>query len=192
MKMLYLMRHGETLFNQQKKIQGWCDSPLTELGKKQALVAREYFIANNINLHSAYASTSERACDTLELVTNVDYTRVKGLKEWNFGDLEAEHEYLNPPLPYGDFFVDFGGESELEFRARVSQTIFDLVQKDAGENILMVSHGASCRQFMRVWDHTSHIDLPGRIANCCILKFTFEKDQFELQEIVNHDFTSVL
>ncbi|MBO0452269.1 histidine phosphatase family protein [Candidatus Enterococcus murrayae] len=192
MKTLYLMRHGETLFNQQKKIQGWCDSPLTELGKKQALVAREYFIANNINLHSAYASTSERACDTLELVTNVDYTRVKGLKEWNFGALEAEHEYLNPPLPYGDFFVDFGGEGELEFRARVSQTIFDLVQKDAGENILMVSHGASCRQFMRVWDHTSRIDLPGRIANCCILKFAFEKDQFALQEIVNHDFTSVL
>ena len=27
---LYLMRHGETLFNTQKRVQGWCDSPLTE------------------------------------------------------------------------------------------------------------------------------------------------------------------
>lgn len=26
------MRHGQTLFNLQNKIQGWCDSPLTELG----------------------------------------------------------------------------------------------------------------------------------------------------------------
>lgn len=33
-KILYLMRHGETLFNVQRKIQGWCDSPLTENGKK--------------------------------------------------------------------------------------------------------------------------------------------------------------
>ena len=35
-KTLYLMRHGQTLFNLQHKIQGWCDSPLTELGIKQA------------------------------------------------------------------------------------------------------------------------------------------------------------
>ncbi len=38
-KTLYLMRHGQTLFNLQHKIQGWCDSPLTELGIKQAKVA---------------------------------------------------------------------------------------------------------------------------------------------------------
>lgn len=31
-KILYLMRHGQTLFNLEHKIQGWCDSPLTELG----------------------------------------------------------------------------------------------------------------------------------------------------------------
>ncbi|MGL9730981.1 hypothetical protein IGI44_004399 [Enterococcus sp. DIV0756] len=93
MKTVYLMRHGETLFNKQKKIQGWCDSPLTELGKKQALIARDFFIRNGIELDSAYASASERACDTLELVTDLTYSRIKGLKEWNFGDLEAEHEY---------------------------------------------------------------------------------------------------
>lgn len=29
MKTLYLMRHGQTLFNLQHKIQGWCDAPLT-------------------------------------------------------------------------------------------------------------------------------------------------------------------
>ena len=38
-KTLYLMRHGQTLFNLQHKIQGWCDSPLTKLGIKQAKVA---------------------------------------------------------------------------------------------------------------------------------------------------------
>lgn len=39
MKRLYLVRHGETLFNIQGKIQGWSDSPLTERGIKQALGA---------------------------------------------------------------------------------------------------------------------------------------------------------
>lgn len=42
-KIVYLMRHGQTLFNELKKVQGWCDSPLTELGKEQARQARQYF-----------------------------------------------------------------------------------------------------------------------------------------------------
>ena len=42
------MRHGQTLFNLRKKIQGWCDSPLTELGIAQAQIAGEYFKNNNV------------------------------------------------------------------------------------------------------------------------------------------------
>lgn len=45
-KILYLMRHGQTLFNLEHKIQGWCDSPLTELGINQAKIAGRYFEAD--------------------------------------------------------------------------------------------------------------------------------------------------
>lgn len=190
-KTLYLMRHGETLFNQQKKIQGWCDSPLTEKGIKQATISGEYFSSHQIEFDSAYASTSERASDTLELVTKMPYKRIKGLKEWNFGSLEAEHEYLNPPLPYGDFFVTFGGEEEFQFRERVSNTIYELMKQEEKENVLIVSHGASCRQFMQNWAHTSDVDQKERLGNCCILKFKFADDQFQLLEIINHDFSSL-
>ena len=190
-KTMYLVRHGQTYFNKMKKIQGWCDSPLTENGRKQAEIAKEYFLANNIRFDSAYSSTSERACDTLEILTNQPYTRVKGLKEWNFGILEAEHEYLNPRLPYGDFFVPYGGEGEVEFQNRIANTLIDLVQKDTGESILAVSHGASCRQFMRYWAHESSIDQEAPLANCCILIFEFENDVFRLKKIVNHDYTKL-
>ena len=37
------MRHGQTLFNVRRKIQGACDSPLTELGINQAKHVRQYF-----------------------------------------------------------------------------------------------------------------------------------------------------
>lgn len=188
-KTVYLVRHGQTFFNKMKKIQGWCDSPLTDIGRKQAEIAKEYFINNNVTIDSAYSSTSERACDTLEILTDQDYTRVKGLKEWNFGILEAEHEYINPPLPYGDFFVTYGGEGEAEFKNRVADTLMDIVQKDTGETILAVSHGAACRQFMRYWAHESSIDQEAPLANCCILIFEFENDLFRLREIVNHDYT---
>ena len=93
-KTLYLMRHGQTMFNVQKKIQGWCDSPLTELGIHQAQVAGEYFKKNHITFDHAYSSTSERCCDTLELITDMPYTRIKGIKEMFYGELEGESERL--------------------------------------------------------------------------------------------------
>ena len=58
-KTLYLMRHGQTLFNVRRKIQGACDSPLTELGINQAKHVSQYF--KDIKLDHAYASTSERS-----------------------------------------------------------------------------------------------------------------------------------
>lgn len=190
-RVLYLMRHGETLFNQQKKIQGWSDSPLTEKGRRQAMIVREYFIKNKINFDGAYSSTSERACDTLELVTDRDYRRIKGLKEWDFGTMEAEHEYLNPPLPYEDFFVAFGGEGELAFRERISNSLVKIMKEDQGEVILAVSHGAVLRQFMRQWAHTSKVDQKERLGNCCLLKFEFMDEAFKLLEIINHDYSAL-
>lgn len=99
MKTLYLMRHGETMFNVQHKIQGWCDSPLTEKGKQQAIQAGQYFKEHGITFDHAYCSTSERCSDTLELITDMPYQRLKGLKEMYYGELEGESERLNCKTP---------------------------------------------------------------------------------------------
>ncbi|RHO29234.1 histidine phosphatase family protein [Amedibacterium intestinale] len=190
-KTLYLMRHGQTLFNVRRKVQGWCDSPLTQTGIHQAKIAGEYFKRKNIVFDHAYSSTSERACDTLEYVCDMPYQRVKGLKEWNFGMFEGESEDLNPPLPYKDFFVAYGGEEEISFRKRVADTLMDIMKKEDHQCVLAVSHGASCRQFMRYWEHTSSVDQKGRLDNCCILKFEFDNNEFKLVEIINHDFSKI-
>lgn len=68
------MRHGQTLFNVRKKIQGSCDSPLTELGIQQAEIASTYF--NAIDLDHAYSSTAERSSDTLEIMDQDDHHNV--------------------------------------------------------------------------------------------------------------------
>ncbi len=184
-KILYLMRHGQTLFNVRRKIQGVCDSPLTELGVEQAGRAARYFAEYQIIFDHAYSSTSERACDTLELVTDMQYERVKGLKEWNFGVFEGESEDLNPKLPYGDFFKTYGGEGELEVRERMNRTLTGIMEREGHQSVLAVSHGGSSRQFMRYWEHTSDVRPQGRLGNCCIMKFKYEDGVFELLEIVN-------
>ena len=97
MKDLYLMRHGQTFFNQEGLVQGACDSPLTELGQDQVRQAGAYLQERGIRFGPLYSSTQERASDTLELVSGrTDYTRLKGIKEWNFGLFEAQPERLQP------------------------------------------------------------------------------------------------
>ncbi|MBC1443795.1 histidine phosphatase family protein [Listeria seeligeri] len=187
-KTLYLMRHGQTLFNERKKIQGFCDAPLTKLGIKQAEIAGSYFKEHNIEFDKAYSSTSERASDTLELVTKTAYTRLKGLKEWNFGTFEGESEDLNPALPYGDFFAAFGGEREKDFQKRIVETMESIMSQEEHEVILAVSHGAACAQFARYWEDTSKLGKISGLKNGCILKFEYEKGIFNLVNFINHDF----
>ena len=116
MKDLYLMRHGQTFFNQEGLVQGACDSPLTELGQDQARQAGAYLQERGIRFGHLYSSTQERASDTLELVFGrTDYIRLKDIKEWNFGLFEAQPERLQPKFRPGatsfeDLFVPYGGE----------------------------------------------------------------------------------
>ena len=54
---LYLVRHGQTLFNRKKMISGWTDSPLTELGLEQARRAGAFLRHRGLVFDHAYTST---------------------------------------------------------------------------------------------------------------------------------------
>lgn len=195
-KTLYLMRHAQTLFNVQHRIQGWCDSPLTELGKKQSVRAGEFFTQNNIQPDHFYCSTSERCSDTLELAMgDVPYTRSKGLKEWNFGTVEGESERLNPPLPYGDFFQKYyHGETEQEVGERVAAALAQIMAKPDHKVVLAVSHGASCACFMRYWQKNQRCELvrpKGGMLNCTIFEYEYEDGEFSLVAVHFPDFSDL-
>ena len=192
-KTLYLMRHGQTLFNVEHKIQGWCDSPLTELGIKQAEIAARYFDDNKITFDHCYASTSERACDTLEIVTHhkYPYTRVKGLKEWNFGRFEAMDEFLNPKLPYGDFFLQYGGENQQQVQDRMVKTLTEIMEKEDHHDVLALSHGGACFFFVRAFDDYNAVIDYSRVGNCTIFKLVYEDGIFSCVDIIQSDFSEI-
>lgn len=192
-KTLYLMRHGQTLFNVEHKIQGWCDSPLTEQGIKQAEIAARYFDDNKITFDHCYASTSERACDTLEIVTHhkYPYTRVKGLKEWNFGRFEAMDEFLNPKLPYGDFFLLYGGENQQQVQDRMVKTLTEIMEKEDHHDVLALSHGGACFFFVRAFDDYNAVIDYSRVGNCTIFKLVYEDGIFSCVDIIQSDFSEI-
>lgn len=88
-KILYYVRQGQAVFNLRKKMQGWSDSPLTKLCERQAAWVWDFFMEKGIEFDHAYCSTSERCCDTLEIITKMPYTRTKKLKEMCYGLLEG-------------------------------------------------------------------------------------------------------
>lgn len=186
-KILYLMRHGQTLFNVRHKIQGFCDSPLTELGKKQAHIAGEYF--KDIPLDHFYCSTLERCVDTLEIITSKPYTRVKGLKEMNYGIFEGESEDLNPKTPEEceTFFLPYGGESSNAVRDRMVDTLTTIMEQDDHLQVLAVSHSGACFNFLRAFQDPMK-ELEKGFTNCCIFKYVYENKQFKLLEVIRHQF----
>jgi broad specificity phosphatase PhoE len=187
-KIFYLMRHGQTLFNLRRKIQGACDSPLTELGIRQAQAAGEYF--KNITLDHLYSSTSERCCDTLEIITDnrLHYTRLKGLKEMNFGIYEGESEDLNPKDKevFGTFFLDYGGESRAQVRERMVKTCTDIMDEEDHNVVLAVSHAGACVHFLTQWQDPKE-EIKNGITNCCIFKYEYENKVFKLVEVIRND-----
>lgn len=174
------------MFNVQHRIQGWCDSPLTENGKKQCLKAAQYFKNQHIIFDHTYSSTSERCCDTLELVTDMPYKRLKGLKENFYGELEGESERLNSHLTPKDcetFYLQYGGESSNTVKDRMTKTLTEIMKKEDHQSVLAVSHGGACFNFLRgLQDPTN--ELRKGFGNCCIFVFEFDNHQFSLKEII--------
>lgn len=191
-KTLYLMRHGQTVFNEKKRIQGSVDSPLTKLGIAQAKNTKEkYFDQKGITFDHAYCSTQERASDTLELITDLEYKRLKGLKEMNFGILDGEPEYLNPPVSeYDYYFKNLGGESRPEVRKRMNETITDIMKQPDHESVLIVSHGAAIAAFHYVWKDYSNLIKKSRFYNGCVLKFEYDTETgiFKWVDLFNEDY----
>ena len=176
-KKLVLMRHGQTLFNLRGKFQGVVDSPLTPLGIQQAKTVKPFLDDLPFRFDHAYSSSSERACDTLEIVTNLPYIRLKGLKEWNFGILEGEPEYLHPPFDqYEEYFSTHDGEGRMEVFNRINSTLCSIMEKEDHCNVIAASHGLAMREFVTYWTKDNPSLVPSRFANCIIFIFDYDTE----------------
>ncbi len=63
---VYMIRHGQTYFNKYRRMQGWCDSPLTTVGENDAVNAGK--MLNGLKFDAAYASDMTRAMRTANLL----------------------------------------------------------------------------------------------------------------------------
>jgi probable phosphoglycerate mutase len=148
---LCVVRHGETAWNAEHRVQGQLDVPLNEVGQAQAQAAARALAREKFD--AIYASDLSRARQTAAPTAELFSMQVvleKDLRERHYGIFERL-TYAEVKLRYPEDYARFEardpeydfrtGESLRDFSARSIAVISKLVKQNKGRNILVFTHG---------------------------------------------------
>ena len=185
----WLIRHGETQWNAEKRLQGWRDIPLSSVGIKQAEVLGEYLRVETFDppIDLVVSSDLARAHDTACIATGhlgFPILACAELRERSYGIYEGQawaaldglkaKNRLNLRDPDQD--ID-QGESLRTFQMRILAAFEDLARRYKGRNILVFSHGGVIDV---VWRKVSNLAVdaprPHPILNTSINNFSIDEN----------------
>lgn len=146
--MLYVARHGQTVWNAENKVCGITDVALTELGMAQAKELAAVVATKNVSL--IISSPLKRAVETSKIVSNICNIPMETderLIEQNYGIYEGvdrkNNDFLSNKRNFA--FKYPGGESMMQVAYRVYGLLDEVKSKYKKENVLIISHGGVCR-----------------------------------------------
>ena len=187
-----IIRHGETDWNVEKRIQGHTDIPLNATGRSQALAMA--FNAAHQRFHAIYSSDLLRAQETAQVLAQREDHELKllpQLRERHFGifqGLTAAQGAERYPQAYAhymgrDLDYDFEtGESLRGFAERVAEGIAWLVRHHSGQTIALVSHsGVLDVVYRRATGRPLHTPRDFKIPNCALNWFHFDGQGWHLE-----------
>jgi probable phosphoglycerate mutase len=178
--LLYLVRHGETDWNLQRRIQGRTDIPLNDTGKAQAAASADLLARRPWD--GIYTSPLSRAAETAGIIARRIGLSMpdtdERLVERNYGEAEglsfAEIEARFP----GDTVVP-GREERHAVAERVLPVLLRLAADHPEQNLIIVSHGGVIRAVLNEIDpDTVH----PAITNGSIHSLAYEAGTFKLIE----------
>ncbi len=147
---LVLVRHGQTDWNKEYRVQGHAGLPLNEAGLAQAeAIAR---MLKNEPVEAIYSSPLERAFQTAESISrhhDIDIIVRDGLKELNVGETDGLY-YPDMQTSYPDFFNVWlkdpamarwpGGESLPELQTKVWNAVENIASAGHEKSVVIASH----------------------------------------------------
>lgn len=182
---IWLIRHGETSWNAEQRLQGWRDIPLNETGAKQAQTIQRYLQQNPLQFDALLSSDLQRAIQTAEIAfanTGLAVIQDPALRERNYGIYEG-HPWRNllhlPDQPKPEINLRDpelaipDGESLLVFKDRVINTFNRIALERPNQRIAIVAHGGVIEM---VWRQIQQVALdvprPYRILNASVNHFS--------------------
>jgi len=187
-----MVRHGETVWNTEKRHQGHLDSPLTKTGQAQGQALAERLAG--FNLQAIYSSDLMRALDTARLIDPHRQLPIQSdtrLRERHFGifqGLTLEEVRLRYPFEYErhqshdpDYVIP-GGESLRQFYRRTTEAFAELVGRQEEGTILAVTHGGVLvNQFKHVLDIPLEAHRRFSMLNTSVNIFSFSNGRWMLE-----------
>ena len=152
---VYIVRHGETRWNAEGRIQGHTDIELSERGRKQAEMVASRLA--DVRFDVAFSSDLSRTTQTAQTILrggNVPLNSIPELREYNkgvFEGLTAEEyrgkypELYEASLVNDPDFAPPGGETIRQCQARMARFVQSLREHHLNEDVLVVGHGGSLR-----------------------------------------------
>jgi len=198
------VRHGETDWNVEQRIQGQTDIPLNRTGRAQALAMG--YNAGHHRFSALYSSDLIRALDTARAIGEREGLEVRPLpqlRERHYGIFqgltvaEGAERYPEAHARYAvrDPDYDFEtGESLHRLVARVEQGIDWMLRHHPGENLCAVSHGGVLDViYRRATGRPLHAPRDFAIPNCALNWFHFDEHGWHLEKWADrHHLESVL
>jgi len=159
---LFLIRHGQTLWNKDGRYQGDKDIGLTRVGFKQARLAAKYL--SKVDFSNIYSSLLRRAIDTANIINKTKNLKIiarENLKEINFGKWEGmKFDQINRMFhdDYQNWLADpynncpTGGESFRQVKERAAAEIDNIVnENEDGSSVAVVTHGGVILSLLVHW-----------------------------------------
>jgi broad specificity phosphatase PhoE len=165
---LLLVRHGETDWNAEGKLQGHTDRPLNDYGRRQAQALADRLAGESID--AVYASDLSRARETAEILgakLGLPVLVDPDLREKNWGNWEGL-------TPDERLHIEFQGETSEAHRDRTLGAVQRIVERHPGGRIVVVTHGGSLR---RIQAAVSGFALPV-LENCAVWGLAHEDGGF--------------
>lgn len=171
----YLVRHGQTDWNLQKRLQGTNDIPLNETGRGQARALRKFFEHHPVD--AWFSSPLSRALETLMIATEREAHQIviePGLMEVGLGALEGT-------LWSGGGDAALPGAEEAESsNSRFRASLIKLSRAHSFTRAAVCTHGFLLRRFLQ---ELAPVDPPRVIANGLIAEVRLTGEQLNLVKI---------
>ena len=158
--MIYLVRHGQTDWNLEKRMQGQTDISLNETGRMQAKNVSEEI--SKLKISKVICSDLARAKETAEIINEKIGCSIitdKRIREFNYGDLEGiSREEITQEMweTVNKYPEKLNCESMADIFKRIKSFCEEL--KDESENILIVTHGGALRMIMYYAENKDEFD----------------------------------
>lgn len=192
---IYIVRHGETLWNKDKRLQGHTDIVLNDYGRKLARKTGDALMNTKIDV--IYSSPLQRAYETAALIRSgrsIEIRTDDRLMELNFGCYEGQNfpELIqNKDLTFQYFFKQPelyvpapDGETLEHLIARAGNFMQEVIEPLAAscERVMIVAHGALNKAIMcYIKKHgTEHFWSGGLQQNCNVIIVDYTDDKYTI------------